>query len=298
MSLWIPFTLMAALMQAIRTACQKTLAERSSATAATLARSLFALPLCWLYVATLWSSETANIELTTDLMFYAYSSFAAVAQIIATILMVRLFSQRNYAIGICYAKTEALLVALLGVLIFSEQLSTLGWLSVLFGALGILLLSPKPSADASFIYYFASPTAALGLSSGLAFALTSLAVRQAGLGLGEHLILNAAITLAVVISLQSILLGGYMLVMQRQRLIGLFSHWQLASWVGLTSVLGSIGWFTAMTLENPALVKTLGQIEFFFALILSARLFNEKHNLREYVGMVMILLSVIAILSL
>lgn len=304
MPLWIAFTLMAALMQAIRTACQKTLAERSSSAAATLARSLFALPLAWGYLALVWQFSPAPELIVPGRSFYFYTLFAAAAQIIATVLMVSLFSQRNYAIGICYAKTEALIIAVLSLLLLNEALSLSGWFGVLAGSVGIILLIPQTTATArpgnrltGLWRNTFSRTTALGLSSGLGFALTSMAVRQAGVGLGDQLLLNAAITLAAVISLQTLLLGGYMLIKMPAALTALFGQWKLACWVGLTSVLGSIGWFSAMILTSPALVKTLGQIEFLFVMLLSQRLFKERLSQREWNGIVLIIVSVICILQ-
>ncbi|MCV6590115.1 MAG: EamA family transporter [Marinobacterium sp.] len=306
MSAWILFTLMAAFMQATRTACQKTLAERSSAAAATLARSLFALPLVWLWLALIWhlSPPVQALQQTLQLMnkaFVLYSSFAALMQILATILMVQLFTQRNYAIGISYAKTEALLIAVLGLLLFDETLNTYGWLGVAISVAGLVLLSPHSgrSADTSDhsdnVNHF--KTTLLGLSSGLGFALTSLAVRQAGISLGEQPLLNAAITLTAVISLQTLLLGGWMLMRRPSALSQLLHQWPLASTVGLTSMAGSVGWFSAMMMVNPALVKTLGQVEFLFVLVFSRRLFRETLSKREQAGIGCLLLSVILILQ-
>jgi len=296
MPLWISFTLMAAFMQAVRTACQKTLAARTCPAGATLARALFAMPLAWAYGATLWSLSPQPEALTFSASFYGYAIFAAAAQIIATLLMVSLFQQRNYATGIIYAKTEAIMVALLGLLLFNDSLSALGWLGVVIGSIGILLLSPR-SEGGFRLRSVLSVTTAMGLSSGLGFALTSLAIRQAGIGLGDQFILNAALTLAAVITFQTLLLGGYMLLKTPAALRRLLSQWPLAALVGLTSMLGSLGWFTAMVLENPALVKTLGQIEFLFALLFSHKLFKERLSRRELSGMMLILLSVVCVLQ-
>jgi len=71
---------------------------------------------------------------------------------------------------------------------------------------------------------------------------------------------------------------------------------RLCTFVGVTSVLGSIGWFTAMTLQYPALVKALGQIEFIFALVLTGRVFKEKNTTRELLGMFLIVASVVILM--
>lgn len=83
MPLWIICTLVAAAMQAVRTAYQKQLAEQSSATAATLARYLYALPFAWLYLAALLPSQQAPLQFSAA--FWGYSIAASVTQIIATV---------------------------------------------------------------------------------------------------------------------------------------------------------------------------------------------------------------------
>jgi drug/metabolite transporter (DMT)-like permease len=61
-------------------------------------------------------------------------------------------------------------------------------------------------------------------------------------------------------------------------------------------VLGSIGWFTGASFQNAAYVKALGQIEFFITLFLTYRLFKEKISLMEYLGMFLIVISVVILL--
>ena len=65
----------------------------------------------------------------------------------------------------------------------------------------------------------------------------------------------------------------------------LLLKWRLGLFIGVTGVLGSIGWFTAFTLERAALVKTLGQIEFVFMLAISAFFFRERIKPHEWLGM-------------
>ncbi len=59
---------------------------------------------------------------------------------------------------------------------------------------------------------------------------------------------------------------------------------------------GSVGWFTAMSLQNPAIVKTLGQVEFVVTLLITYFYFNEKISLKEYVGIVLVALSVLLLI--
>ena len=73
-------------------------------------------------------------------------------------------------------------------------------------------------------------------------------------------------------------------------------HWRLCLFVGVTSVLGSIGWFTGASFQNAAYVKALGQVEFFITLILTYRVFKERISIQEYIGMALVLLSVLVLL--
>jgi drug/metabolite transporter (DMT)-like permease len=76
----------------------------------------------------------------------------------------------------------------------------------------------------------------------------------------------------------------------------MLKHWRLCLFVGITSVLGSIGWFTGASYQNAAYVKALGQVEFFITLILTYRLFKERISMIEYLGMFLILASVVILL--
>ena len=68
------------------------------------------------------------------------------------------------------------------------------------------------------------------------------------------------------------------------------------TFVGFTSVAGSVGWFTSMSLQNAALVRTLGQTEFIVSLLITYLYFGEKISAREYLGVALIAISVIILL--
>ena len=52
-----------------------------------------------------------------------------------------------------------------------------------------------------------------------------------------------------------------------------------------------------MTYQNPALVKSLGQVEFIFTLLLTTLFFKERITARELLGVAAIVGSVILILQ-
>ena len=292
MDLWIYFTLLAALMQAVRTAGQKKLTQHLNAMATTGVRYIYALPFALLYLY--WMLDYRELAMPTlNAQFLQYVLVACVMQIIGTVCLVAAFNYRNFAVATSLAKTEAIQVAVVGVLLFSTSLSQLGWLSVIIGVVGVLLLS---KVKFTFRDVFQNPGAGFGLASGLALAITTLLIRESSLALNTDLLLSAAVTLAFMVSVQSLISFIYIYVQDSQQLKLMVSHWRLCLFVGITSVVGSIGWFTAASFQNAAYVKALGQVEFFITLFITYRIFREKISLIEYLGMALILISVLILL--
>ena len=64
----------------------------------------------------------------------------------------------------------------------------------------------------------------------------------------------------------------------------------------MASALGSIGWFTAMTIERVSFVKALAQVEFIFALFVSIVVFKERPTRVEILGMVLIAAGIVVLL--
>ena len=81
-----------------------------------------------------------------------------------------------------------------------------------------------------------------------------------------------------------------------QKEVCTLSAWRIASLVGLTSMAGSICWFTAFTMQTAALVNAVGQIELIFSLAASALFFREKVTTRELQGLGLLTLSILALI--
>lgn len=294
METWVTFTLLAAFMQAIRTAGQKQLSAKLSSLANAGVRYIFALPFAWGYLY--WVINHYDVAVPTlNATFLHYASIASVAQLIGTACLIAAFSYRNFAVATSLAKTEAIQVAIIGAVFFGATLSVFGWFSVVIGMVGVLLLSKVKFTLQDIIN---NPGAAYGLASGLGLAITTSLIREASLALNTHLMVSAAITLVFLITAQSLLAVTYLLIKDVSQFQKMVINWRLALFVGVTSVLGSIGWFTAASYQTAAYVKALGQVEFFFTLILTYRVFKEKVTMVEIIGMAMIVLSVIVLLVL
>ena len=102
--------------------------------------------------------------------------------------------------------------------------------------------------------------------------------------------------LLLVIVLQTCLLCTYLLLRDRATIIALWQRPTLTVAVSVCSCIGSIGWFTAMSLESVALVKTLGQVEVLFMLLISAFVFKEKLQKADHWGLALIVLAAVAVM--
>ena len=94
----------------------------------------------------------------------------------------------------------------------------------------------------------------------------------------------AAYSLVAAQLLQTILLGGGLLVRKREVVIGVLRAWRASLFAGFMGAAASVGWFTAMAMEPVAHVRTLGLIELVFALVISQRVFRERLTRRELAG--------------
>lgn len=295
---WVYFTLLAAFMQAIRTAGQKHLSGQLNAMATTGVRYLFALPFAWFYVWWLLDYKEIQVPSLTP-VFLQYALLACVMQIWGTVCLVAAFRYRNFAVATSLAKTEAIQVAVVGALLFGVSLSAIGWLSVVIGVVGVLLVSKVKFRVKDFIGDSQSLIGlGYGLAAGLGLAITTLLIRESSLALNTNLMVSAAITLVFMVSVQSIISSLYIYIQDKSQFSLMLTHWKVCLFVGITSLLGSIGWFTGASYQNAAYVKALGQIEFFITLALTYRIFKETITLKEYIGMFLIVFSVTILLLL
>jgi drug/metabolite transporter (DMT)-like permease len=283
-------------MQAIRTAGQKQLSGKLNAMATTAVRYVYALPFSWAYVWWILNYRDVSVPtLNNDFLFYAL--IACITQIIGTACLVAAFRYKNFAVATSLAKTEAIQVAVVGALLFAAPLSIMGWFSVVVGVIGVFFVSKiKFNLRNVLAGSDAMVGLSFGLAAGLGLAVTTLLIRESSLALNTDLVVSASITLVFMITVQSFISIAYVYFEDKKQLKLMLTHWRLCLFVGVTSVLGSIGWFTGASLQTAAYVKALGQVEFFITLALTYRLFKEKITTIEYIGMLLIILSVVILL--
>lgn len=288
--LWIGFTVLAAFMQAWRNAFQKQLSTSVDAYGVTFARFVGATPLAIANLCLLYYFHPVSKAVTYHSFtpwFFWDIGMIAISQTMATVLMVKLFQQRNYAIGVGLAKSEAILAALIGVAVLGVHLSLLGWLGVLIGGIAVFLLSGARSINT--LSWSALWT---GLGSGLCFAIASLMMRQASLQLTDLPFMHRAgwVLLGTVTS-QNIMLFVFLALRRPQTLQAMKARKGLTMRVSMASYLASWGWCAAMSIQSVPLVKTLGQVEVLFTLLVSAFYFKEKLVKTDHAGLWLVMLG-------
>ena len=129
----------------------------------------------------------------------------------------------------------------------------------------------------------------IGLVCGAFLGASVVFYRGGALSLGgDGFIIQAAFTLAVSVVMQTVMMGAYLAVRERDQLRAVIVHWRPSLLVGVAGVLASIFWFSAFTLQNAAYVRALGQIELIFTFIASVVFFREKINKLEFAGIIFI----------
>ncbi|WP_170446353.1 DMT family transporter [Ruegeria arenilitoris] len=298
MSLWIPVTLAAATFQTVRFMLQKSLSSvKLSATGATFARFAYSMPLVLLGLVVAMRLSGLPLPALAPL-FWLYAAIGGVSQILATICVVALFKQRNFAVGITFKKTEVIQTAIVGFVVLGDRVSTGAFGAILLGLLAVLLLSKTPGGSGAWWRHLTNRASQLGLGSGVLFAFSAVSYRGASLQLGDgEAWFRALVTLAVVVSIQFLSMALWLVWRDRAELRAVWDTRRTGIFVGLTSLGGSFCWFWAFSLQNAAYVKALGQVELIFSLMASVLVFRETVTRREIAGMVLLGLSILILVA-
>ena len=299
MPLWIPLTIAAAFLQNARSTLQKQLNGDLKTTGATFARFGFGFPFALLYLFALNGLAGMDWPRATPDFFFAVA-LGGFAQIGGTFFLVSLFSLRNFMVGTAYSKTEPVQAALFGLLILGETISLAGTAAIVVGVIGVacISLAGKTAATGGWRGALFSRAAGIGVLSGALFGISAVAFRWASLALdGGDVLIRAAYSLAFATSFQTVAMLAWLAWRDPAELRAIGRAWKPSLAVGLVGVAGSIGWFTAMALQKVAYVRALGQIELVFTFASSVFLFRERIRPMEFVGCVLILAAILALLA-
>ncbi|HTR87004.1 MAG TPA: DMT family transporter [Reyranella sp.] len=298
MPLWIPITIAAALFQNIRTTMQQKIRHVLSVDGANFIRYLYGAPLALGMLAFLVWGTGRHVP-ALNVPFVLKVTAAGLGQIIATSLMIHAFSLRNYAVGTVYSKTETLFVALFATFIASEPLSLGSWIGIVVCLCGVAILTVRGSLTSitNVLSELRHKGAVFGILSGVFFAVAAGMIREASKDLtsGDFMI-RGITTLATMNTIQIVLMMAYLARSDASQFGKIWVNWRSSIWVGIFSVLGSAGWALAMTLENAALVRAVGQIELVFTFIASHVVLKERPSAGEWLGSLLVVGGVVLIL--
>lgn len=298
MELWIPLTIAAAFFQNIRSALQKHLKGRLSTLGAAYVRFIYALPVAFVYlVGVYFYSGQALPDLSSE--FLIYSLLGGLCQIAFTVFLLWLFSFHNFAVGTTFSKLETVMVAIFGLILLGDELTTIVVFAIAMSTVGLIVLSAAQSKLTwrGLLSGLWQKSTLIGLICATFLGASVVFFRAASLSLGlDDFLLSASFTLFVVLVLQTLIMGVGMWIRDRDNLAKVFIHWRPAVAVGVSGGLTSIGWFTAFTLQNATYVRALGQIELLFTFMAAVFFFREKIIAGELLGIALITASIVLIL--
>lgn len=295
--LWIPVTLWAAFAQTLRNAAQRSLTGELGTLGATLVRFLYGLPFAalWLYAV----HAVGHFDLPApNLTFLGWVLLGAVSQIAATALLLKVMTERNFTLGVAYSKSEIIQVAVFGFVFLGDRINTIVGIAIALATAGVLMLAPADREHPwrALLTGWTSRLALLGLASGAGFAFSAVGFRGAALALhGTPFLMAAASTLLVAQFVQTLLLGGWLLLRKRDVLLRVLRAWRASMFAGFMGAAASAGWFTAMAIEPVAHVRTLGLTELLFSYIVSLRVFREHLQRRELIGIALLALGLVVV---
>ncbi len=264
-------------------------------------RFVYGLPFAVLWLAIAWAAAGSAGGLPPVRPgFLLWTVFAALTQIVATALLLLNMQERNFALGVAYSKTEVIQVALFGLVLLGDRVSLVALAAIVVASLGVMLLSlpPRNGSLGAVLPSWASRSALLGLGSGAAFGLSAVGYRGAALALGApSAVLAAADTLVWAQALQTVLLGGFLLWREPTIVVEVLRAWRVSLLAGATGAIASACWFTAMTLEPVAQVRTVGLVELYFSYVVSRRFFRERLSAAELAGFLLLAAGLLGIVG-
>jgi drug/metabolite transporter (DMT)-like permease len=210
----------------------------------------------------------------------------ALAQVFATAALLLAMHHAGFAVGTSLQQSSVPLAALVGLLVFGDNLAPLGWAGVAVTTVGLaVLVWPKRIEGA----HHPMLGVGFGVASGLLFGFALNAFRHAGLRLEpQHPFFSAMACVAIVQAAQAAGLTLWLGARDRPALAAVLAGWRRSFGAGLFGALASSGWFLALNLAPAAAVRALGVIEMPIAAAAGHRLFREALSLRQIAGVMLI----------
>jgi drug/metabolite transporter (DMT)-like permease len=288
-SLWIPFTIIAALGQATRNAMQRQLTGPLGTWGATNIRFLFGFPFSIVFFVVLLIATGDPLPWPTP-AFWPWLLLGALCQIIATGLMLLAMNDHSFVVTTAYIKTEAIQTAIFGFVFLGDHLTVLKVIAILVATSGVIVTAVRPGGEKNFTDI--KPTI-LGLVAAATFALSAIGFRGAILTLsGVSFVISATYTLVFGLFVQTLILTIYLLVRAPGILKAILGLWRPSMLAGFMGAFASQFWFLAFALTAAANVRTLALVEVLFAQGIAYYSFKQPLSARELLGIALIVVGV------
>jgi drug/metabolite transporter (DMT)-like permease len=288
-SLWIPFTIIAAMGQVARNAMQRQLTGPLGTWGATNIRFLFGFPFALLFFAGVLVVTGDRLPWPTP-AFWPWLLLGALCQIVATGLMLLAMNERSFVVTTAYIKTEAIQTAIFGFVFLGDHLTTPKVIAILIATVGVIVTALRPGGGKGFADW--RPTA-IGLVSAAAFALSANGYRGAIITIqGTSFVTAATYTLVFGLFVQTLVLTIYLLARAPGVLNAIIGLWKPSLLAGFMGAFASQFWFLAFALTAAANVRTLALVEVLFAQAVAYYSFKQPLSARELAGILLIVIGV------
>jgi drug/metabolite transporter (DMT)-like permease len=288
-TLWIPFTIVAALGQVARNAMQRSLTGPLGTWGATNIRFLFGFPFSIVFFAAVLTASSDHVPWPSA-SFWPWLLLGALSQIIATGMMLVAMNDRSFVVTTAYLKTEAIQTAVFGFVFLGDHLTLLKVVAIVIATIGVVITALRPGGEKSFAEI--KPTV-IGLVAAAAFALSAIGFRGAIITVpGVSFVTAASYTLVWGLFVQTLVLTIYLLWRAPDILRKILGLWRPSMLAGFMGAFASQFWFLAFALTAAANVRTLALVEVLFAQGVAYYTLKQPISPREIAGIVLIVIGV------
>ena len=210
-SLWVLVTLVASSAQTLRNAMQRDLIGALGAVGAAQVRFLFGLPFAVLFFLGLLAATGLDAPGLSAGNF-GWTAFGAVAQVIATAMMLAAMRTRSFVVAVAYTKTEPAQIALFGLVALNDGPTPSLVAAIALAMTGVGLMSVGSRKELAGDWR----SAALGLASAAFFAFAAIGFRSAVIRVeSPSRPLAASLILVLGLGIQSATLALYLCLFDR-----------------------------------------------------------------------------------
>ncbi len=300
--LWVLLSLAAGSLQASRNALARSLTGQASPALISWARFAFNLPFSAALAGVL-TLRADSVVITGPFLLACLAT--ALSQLLGNVALVAAFRRTSFAASIVLHKLEVAMAAIVGLMLFAERPSALGWGGIVLCAAGMLVMNLGRDETGSRLRRMLrlDTGSLLSLLCGLLLVAASFALKEANElfaaanpRIGTDRFEAAAQTLFHTTWMEVAILSVWLLARERGELARVRVLWSRMLAIGATGFAGSLCWFWAYSLTLVAYVKAVGQIEAVIAVLLALFVFRERGVVKQLPGVAVVLVGIVLVL--